>query len=496
MPPPSGTVSAACGVIFRLLIFRYLIFQRLKGLGSRLLVIFIRGGNNGGRRGFIRTPQRGGHFRFNFAGRKIEGETGAIARHAVNEDESPRLLDDAVSCRKPEPGALAGALGGVKRFENLVDLVGRDTHALIGNLHDDIIPRRHRGTIALQRLAQGGIEGFDADFPALGHGIAGIYHEIHQHLLELALVGPDRMQARIVGKRKRDLLPHQTIEQMGEIGKRLAQIQHLGAQVLLAGKGEQLTDETGRPIGILMDLHQIGIIHVVLIVAQQKEIAVAGNRCQQIVEIMRHSPGKLADRLHLLALHELRFQRLQFGRIRQDGNQNRLAILDHPAEAELQEDLLLGALRLKNLAAAEPAPRGRFAQPFADRPAEALHEIGEVYVSLPLPFVVIEKPAGPLVGEQHLTARRDLQERHRQLIEKLPAAIMRKLPLARRQEIDLPPPAGTLELGNKRAQRAFRRGDHVFLAVFHGQFVEHPIKRLHPSAHERAHGFVHEEDGA
>src|SRR3546814_7403442 len=49
----------------------------------------------------------------------------ALARLAVGEDESRRLLDDAVNRRKPQPRPLADVLGGEEGLENLGQHIGR-----------------------------------------------------------------------------------------------------------------------------------------------------------------------------------------------------------------------------------------------------------------------------------------------------------------------------------------------------------------------------------
>src|SRR3546814_2483975 len=43
---------------------------------------------------------------------KVDGEGRALAGHRIGEDVPARLLDDAVDGREPQPGALAGFLGG------------------------------------------------------------------------------------------------------------------------------------------------------------------------------------------------------------------------------------------------------------------------------------------------------------------------------------------------------------------------------------------------
>ncbi len=62
-----------------------------------------------------------------------------------------------------------------------------------------------------------------------------------------------------------------------------------------------------------MYLNEVAIILIALIVPQQQQVAMAADGCQQVVEIMRDPARELADRLHLLALHELGFKGLQLG---------------------------------------------------------------------------------------------------------------------------------------------------------------------------------------
>ena len=72
----------------------------------------------------LQPPERG-----RSVPRDIDGERGATAGLAVDLDEAARLLDDAVDARESQPGALAHALGGEIRLE---DLVQRHGDALTG----------------------------------------------------------------------------------------------------------------------------------------------------------------------------------------------------------------------------------------------------------------------------------------------------------------------------------------------------------------------------
>ena len=81
---------------------------------------------------------------------------------------------------------------------------------------------------------------------------------------------------------------------------------------------------------------------------------------------MRDAARKLADRLHLLALHELRFQRLQPRRVVQDRQPPGAPAIDVAAQGDLQEAFLV-APHPQHLRATRMPPRRHIGQPFRYR---------------------------------------------------------------------------------------------------------------------------------
>ena len=69
------------------------------------------------------------------------------------------------------------------------------------------------------------------------------------------------------------------------------------------------------------------------------------NRGEQVIEIMRNTACQLTDRLHLLTLHELRFERLELRRVGQHGEQPRTPVFHDPRECDLKKDLLVATAR-------------------------------------------------------------------------------------------------------------------------------------------------------
>ena len=90
--------------------------------------------------------------------------------------------------------------------------------------------------------------------------------------------------------------------------------------------------------------------------AHQKQIAIADDGLQQIVEIMRDAARQLADRLHLLRLRELGFQRLLLGGVDQVENGARFSIR---ARHERAREKLRAPIRLLAAEARSELPRDR-----------------------------------------------------------------------------------------------------------------------------------------
>src|SRR3984893_17218728 len=84
-------------------------------------------------------------------------------------------------------------------------------------------------------------------------------------------------------------------------------------QRLAARKGQQLPHERGRAVGVLLNLINVPERWIGRPVVAEKQAAIADDRGQDIIEIMRHSAGKLSDRLHFLGLCEVALQSPLFG---------------------------------------------------------------------------------------------------------------------------------------------------------------------------------------
>ena len=151
----------------------------------------------------------------------------------------------------------------------------------------------------------GDIGGAQLEPAAAGHGVAGVDREIHDHLLELRNVDPHRPQIAAMHHLQRDLFADQPAQQHVEIGQHLAEIEHLRPHRLLAREGQQMPHQARRPVGILLDLHDVLERRVGRLVGIEQEIGRHHDGGQHIVEIVGDAAGELADQLHFLRLRDL-----------------------------------------------------------------------------------------------------------------------------------------------------------------------------------------------
>ena len=119
---------------------------------------------------------------------------------------------------------------------------------------------------------------------------------------------------------QRNALAHQAAQHLGQFAHHFAQRQSLGLHGLLAAEGQKLADQGCGTQRVLVDLVDFLEGRIAGLVAHQQEFAIADDDGEQVVEVMRHAAGQLADCLHLLRLGELGFQRLLFGDVHQIEN--------------------------------------------------------------------------------------------------------------------------------------------------------------------------------
>ena len=221
---------------------------------------------------------------------------------------------------------------------------------------------------------------------AVGHGVARIDREIEQGELDLVGIRRGRRQAGRQVERDFDGRAERAVQQIGHAAHQLGEIGRPRLQRLAPGKRQQPLRQGGAALsalgGAVDQAFGGGIVRQPL--AQQLEIA--EHRGQQVVEVVRHAAGELADRFQLLQLAQLVLGAGALGDLRQQLVMGMLelggALLDPALELVvglLQPELALPQILEQRarlvLAAAAPYGRARHAHQGGgmERPLDERH---------------------------------------------------------------------------------------------------------------------------
>ena len=318
------------------------------------------------------------------------------------------------------------------------------------------------------------------------HGITRIHHQVHDDLFKLPLVRTDRAKIRCIGHTQAHLFANQPVQQMHQIRQHVLQRNAFKLQRLFAREREQLAHKRCRAVGVLADLQKITIIGILAPMAQQQKVAMARNRRQQVVEIMRNPARKLTDRLHFLALHELRFKRFQLCCILQHRQNRRPAQFHNPAQGDLQKLFDIRAMHTQNLGSPRQPVIRNIRQPFAHRPAKPFEQLMRHRTRCSLNP---DQFARRTVCRHQRTAWRKLHQGNRQFlkIRQMRTVI---LPAGNRQQIYLPPLAWAFNLGQYRADWPVCRIDADLFAAVKPVRIEHIFQPLWPARYQFARRII------
>jgi hypothetical protein len=161
------------------------------------------------------------------------------------------LLDDAVNHGESEAGSLAGRLGGEERLEQPGLGFVAHAHARVGNHQADVSAggdERMRCNVFRGELDVGGLQ---QELASVGHGVAGIYDEIHDNLLNLRAVHLYRPQPIAERGCDLDVLAYHVRRHVRDLSQDRIQRKDCRLNDLLTAEGEKLVRQFSRPPGRL-----------------------------------------------------------------------------------------------------------------------------------------------------------------------------------------------------------------------------------------------------
>jgi len=232
--------------------------------------------------------------------RQEHGESAPAANSGCNGDRTVALLDEAVHLAETQTGPLIDRLGGEERFENALLDIGGNPEAGVGN--------RYRGEFTAQVGRQGIVRRVntahgDFNLAAARHCVASIERQVEQRDLQFGAIDLHR-----------DQLARKMKVEFGIATDRLRQdsTQRIdaGDQVDHLRRKGAAPSEREQPLGQALSLLDGKLDHfqgtqLPPIRPQSLEFPRrAPDHHQQIVEVVRHPAGELAEGLKPLRLFE------------------------------------------------------------------------------------------------------------------------------------------------------------------------------------------------
>ncbi len=160
------------------------------------------------------------------------------------------------------------------------------------------------------------VVGLELDIPGLedqatpvGHGVPGVDHQVHHHLLELPPVGPHPAQVGIAFEPQLHVLAEDPAEHLLHLREHLAEVEDRHLQHLPPAEGEELAGELGGPGSGPAHLGQVLADGIGLAETVEGEGRVVVDHREEVVEVVGHAPGQAAHRLQALGLAQARLHR-------------------------------------------------------------------------------------------------------------------------------------------------------------------------------------------
>ncbi len=205
------------------------------------------------------------------------------------------LLDDAIDLRQAQSSTLTRRLGGEERFEQVGQVLRRNAGAVVA--HRQAHPRARGQVGQRRRLArrQRQRRQAEGEMTAVGHGVAGVEGQVHQHLLQLGGVAMHYRLGQVVAHREADIFRQGPFQQFDHCARQREQVERGASQGRAPTEIENLADEVGGVIGLLANHAQVVPGAVGQFLHFTEQFSVEHDRAHDSVEVVRDAGGHLAD---------------------------------------------------------------------------------------------------------------------------------------------------------------------------------------------------------
>nr|GEU28229.1 hypothetical protein [Tanacetum cinerariifolium] len=238
--------------------------------------------------------------------RQVQLDGRALAHLAVDLDVAARLLDQAIHHRQAEAGALAFRLGGKERFERLRQHLCRHAAARVADGNHDVLAGRDVGMALAVRAVEQGIVDFDGEPAGAFHGVARIDGQVQDRVFHLGHVDGSAPQA--AGHHGLDFHfgAQRAAQHVFHAVEQAADLDHLGRQRLAPGERQQVAGQAGAALDAGQRIVEPALDVGPVVHQRRDQLQITRDNLQQIIEIVRHAAGQLADGFHFLGLLQRR----------------------------------------------------------------------------------------------------------------------------------------------------------------------------------------------
>jgi hypothetical protein len=238
--------------------------------------------------------------------RQVDREGGASAGCAGGGDDAGVLVHDGPHRGQAQAGAPTDRLGAEERLERAGQCVGVHAVARVRHRDDRARPEQAAAVLRQERVADGGGPDCDGDRSAPVDGVARVGDEVDERVLDLHFVdlGVDR---RVGHHTQVDLAAQRRADQRTGVTCGGAEVGDAGREHTAPAERQQVVREVRATSCRLQDDAQrllCGGRGPLL----QRQLGVAGDGGEEVVEVVRDAAGELAHGLQALRVPQLSLQ--------------------------------------------------------------------------------------------------------------------------------------------------------------------------------------------
>ena len=249
------------------------------------------------------------------------------------------LLHDSINGGQPQPGSFAGFLRGEEGLKNPRHDFRRDAASGVAEAEANEATDARLRVPLDERFIHNPGRGADHEGSAPRHGVPRVDGKVQKHLFDHAHIPKNGGQIRRGNELQGHVRAEQTFQHLAHAIDHFIQFHFLRLDFLFPAERQQLAGQMRGSFGgggdLLERLLGIATFHH----AAQDHVRVPLNHSKDIVKVMGHASGQLADGFHLLGLSQLLLQSFAIGNLADKPGEHRRTLGRHSRDAQFHGKL-------------------------------------------------------------------------------------------------------------------------------------------------------------